>query len=140
MTMIRFNPFRELDSWFNAYNRSLANQGKENPLSADWKPSVDIVESDKSFLIKAELAGVPKDDIQVQIDKNILTISGERKSEITDEKHHRVETFYGSFSRSFSLPENVSEESIKAESKDGILYLTLPKHEPKEKLKKIEIH
>jgi len=137
MNMLRINPFRELDSLFNSYNRALSG---ENKLSADWTPSVDIVEDENSFVIKAELAGIPKEDIKVQIDNNILTLSGERKSEVNDEKHHRIERFYGSFSRSFSLPDNVDENGIKAESKDGILFLTLPKQAPKETLKRIEIH
>ena len=137
MNMLRVNPFRELDSLFNAYNRSLSGESK---LASDWKPSVDILEDEKSFVIKAELAGVPKEDIKVEINDNILTLSGERKSEVKDEKHHRVERFYGSFSRSFSLPDSVDETNIKAESKDGILTLTLPKQEIKEKFKKIEIH
>ena len=138
MSIIRFNPLREFDSLFNAYNRSLANSKVET--ANDWVPSVDILEDDGQFVIKAELAGIPKEDIKVEIDKNVLTLSGERKSEVTDKKHHRVERYYGSFSRSFSLPENIDEASIKAESKDGILVLTLPKQEVKDKLKQIEIH
>ncbi|TQV73728.1 Hsp20/alpha crystallin family protein [Aliikangiella marina] len=138
MNMLRINPFKELDSFFDVQRRALAD--RDASFSKDWSPRVDIVESDESFVIKAELAGIPKEDIKVEVDNKILTLSGERKSEVTDEKHHRVERFYGSFSRSFSLPETIDEANIKAESKDGILTLTLPKQAPQETLKKIEIH
>ncbi|MET1256668.1 Hsp20/alpha crystallin family protein [Aliikangiella maris] len=137
MNMLRINPFRDLESWFNTYNRPLANFDKS---SNEWAPSVDIIENDESFVIKAELAGIPKDDIKVSIDNRVLTLSGERKSEVKDEKHHRIERFYGSFSRSFALPENIDEENIKAENKDGVLSLTIPKALPKQSLKQIEIH
>lgn len=138
MSIIRFNPLREFDSLFNSYGSSLAES--KSKTDNNWVPSVDILEDDNRFVIKAELAGIPKEDIKVEIDKNVLTLSGERKSEITDKKHHRIERYYGSFSRSFSLPESVDDTAIKAESKDGILVLTLPKQEVKEKLKQIEIH
>ncbi|WP_444995997.1 Hsp20/alpha crystallin family protein [Aliikangiella sp. IMCC44359] len=135
MNMLRINPLRDLDAWFNSYHHSAANKEAN-----EWAPSVDIVENEENFVIKAELAGVPKEDIKVEIDSNVLTLSGERKTEVKDEKRHRIERFYGSFSRSFSLPDNIDEESIKAESKDGILSLTLPKKVQKEKLTQIEIH
>ena len=138
MSIIRFNPLREFDSFFNSYNRSLANSKYE--VANAWVPNVDILEKDNQFVIKAELAGIPKEDIKVEIDDNVLTLSGERKSEVTDEKQHRVERYYGKFSRRFSLPDNVNEAEIKAESKDGILVLTLPKQEVKAKLKQVEIH
>lgn len=139
MSLLRINPFNDIDAWFNSYNRSLANRNKDaNP--QEWAPSVDIVENENSFVIHAELAGVPKDAIKVNVDNKMLTLSGERKSEVKDEKHHRVERFYGSFSRSFSLPENVDDENIKAESKDGVLTLTLPKRVIKDKVKQIDIN
>ena len=138
MNLVNFNPFKELDSWLNSYNHAVANGQVD--AGTDWRPRVDIAERDKAFEITAELAGVPKEDIKVSLDNNVLTISGERKSEVEDKKHHRIERFYGSFSRSFSLPENVDESAIKAENKDGILKLTLPKAEVKEKQRQIEIH
>ena len=139
MNLVNFNPFKELDSWLNSYNQSLAADSQKG-LASDWKPRVDISENDEAFVIKAELAGVPKEDINVSLDNGILTISGERKSEVEDKAHHRIERFYGRFSRSFSLPENVDDSAIKAESKDGILKLSLPKSEPQSKLKQIDIH
>ncbi len=138
MNLVNFNPFKELDSWLNSYNHAVANGQAD--AGTDWHPRVDIAEQDNAFEITAELAGVPKEDIKVSLNNNVLTISGERKSEVEDKKHHRVERFYGSFSRSFSLPENVDESAIKAENKDGILKLTLPKSEVKDKQRQIEIH
>ncbi len=139
MNITRWNPFNEMDDFFKFYNRSLAqNPAQEGMLSADWTPSVDITENDKEFLIKAELPEVKKEDISIDINKGVVTLSGERKSEVKDEKEHRIERFYGRFSRSFSLPEIVKEGDIKAESKEGMLYLHLPKTAV-EKPKKIQV-
>jgi HSP20 family protein len=139
MNITRWNPFSEMDDFFKSYNRALArNQSQEGMLSADWSPSVDITESDKEYLIKAELPEVKKEDIDISVNNGVVTLSGERRSETKDEKEHRIERFYGRFSRSFSLPENVKEEDINAENKDGMLYLHLPKSEV-EKPKKIQV-
>ncbi len=139
MNITRWNPFNEMDDFFKFYNRSLAqNPAQEGMLSADWTPSVDITENDSEFLIKAELPEVKKEDISIDINKGVVTLSGERKSEVKDEKEHRIERFYGRFSRSFSLPEIVKEGDIKAESKEGMLYLHLPKTAI-EKPKKIQV-
>ncbi len=139
MNITRWNPFNEMDDFFKFYNRSLAqNPAQEGMLSADWTPSVDITENDSEFLIKAELPEVKKEDISIDINKGVVTLSGERKSEVKDEKEHRIERFYGRFSRSFSLPEIVKEGDIKAESKEGMLYLHLPKTAV-EKPKKIQV-
>jgi len=139
MNITRWNPFGEMDDFFKSYNRALArNQSHEGMLSADWSPSVDITENDKEFLIKAELPEVKKEDIEININNGVVTLSGERRSETKDEKEHRIERFYGSFSRSFSLPDNVNEDEINAENKDGMLYLHLPKSEA-QKPKKIRV-
>lgn len=139
MNITRWNPFNEMDDLFRSYNRALArNQSNEGLLSADWSPSVDITENDNEFLIKAELPEVKKEDIKVDVNNGVVTLSGERKSETRDEKEHRIERFYGSFSRSFTLPESVREDDINAENKDGMLYLHLPKSEA-EKPKKINV-
>ncbi len=126
MTLTRWNPFRELDAILNQYNRAVT----QNPwpsTSPAWAPSVDITENNDAFLIKAELPAVKKDDIKVEINQGVLTLSGERKQESRDEKAHRIERFYGSFSRSFTLPDNVEESAIAAAYQDGVLTLTLPK-------------
>lgn len=139
MNMTRWNPFNEMDDFFKTYNRALSRQpSQEGMLSADWSPSVDITEDDTEFLIKAELPEVKKEDISVDVNQGVVTLSGERKSETRDEKEHRIERFYGRFSRSFTLPENVNEADIKAENKEGMLYLHLPKSVV-EKAKKIQV-
>lgn len=130
MNLIRWNPFEEFDHLFKTRTPSFSKGGA---LVADWAPSVDIVENEKEFLIKAELPEVKKEDIKVNVDNGVLTLSGERSYEKSDEKAHRTERFYGSFSRSFTLPENVNKEDILAENKDGMLYLHLPKAKPASK-------
>lgn len=141
MNMIRWNPFNEMDDFFKTYHRAMAKHpSQEGVLSADWSPSVDITEDDKEFLIKAELPEVKKEDISIDVHQGVVTLSGERKSETRDEKEHRIERFYGRFSRSFTLPENVNEADIKAENRDGMLYLHLPKSAKTEPSKiKIEV-
>lgn len=132
---------RNLDDFFSSFNQSLSKTpSNEGLLSADWIPSVDIIESDEEFKIKAELPEVNKKDVNVSIDKDILTISGERAYEKSDHKEHRIERSFGSFSRSFSLPDNIDDSKIKAESKNGMLYLRIPKTVKKERLKQIDIH
>ena len=140
MNITRWDPFSDMEEIMKQYNRSLAKHpSHEGMLRADWAPAVDITENDKEFLIKAELPEVKKEDINIDVNNGILTLSGERYSETRDEKKHRIERSYGSFSRSFSLPDNVNESGISAESKDGMLYLHLPKTEA-EKPKKIKVH
>lgn len=146
MTVTRWNPFAELEQILDRYNRdarlpSSAGEGKEVISKADWAPVVDISESKNQFTIKAELPGIKKEDIKLSVHEGVLAISGERRSETTeeDEKHHRIERFYGSFSRSFTLPENVDEENIDAEYQDGILTVRLAKVE-KSKPKAIDIN
>ena len=94
-----------------------------------FRPDVDIYEDDKAIYLKAELAGMSVDDIKIDVDKNVLTMEGERKLEKEENKdgYHRVERRYGSFHRSFSLPEHIDAEHIDASYKDGVLTLTLPK-------------
>jgi HSP20 family protein len=116
-------------------------------LSADtgkteWAPSADISETDLEYVIRASLPAVRKEDVNVTVDGGIITIKGERKqqSENKSEKFHRVESFYGSFERSFSLPENVNPDAIRCDSKDGILTVHIPKTEPqKSKPKQISV-
>jgi HSP20 family protein len=115
--------------------------GAENGgLTVEWAPTADISETDKEYLIRAELPAVKKEDVRVTIERGMLTIEGERKhqSEEKSEKLHRIESFYGTFSRSFSLPENVNADAIRCESKDGVLTVHIPKIE-KEKPKQIVV-
>ena len=145
MTLIRWDPFRELEDMSERLNRvfsrpSLRNSGKENLTVADWVPTVDISESDGEYLIKAELPEVKKEDVKVTVENGVLTLQGERRQEKEEKakRFHRVERSYGSFVRSFTLPESVDESSVKAEYKDGVLNLHLPKSE-KVKPKAIDV-
>ncbi|WP_290575368.1 Hsp20/alpha crystallin family protein [Algiphilus sp.] len=127
MELTHWNPFRELDQLFARQNRAPARTFADEA----WLPTVDISETDKAYTITAELAGMDRKDIEVNVDNGVLTIAGERKHEKKDEgeKHHRVERFYGRFERSFNLPENVVQEKVAAECRDGVLRVTLPKTE-----------
>jgi HSP20 family protein len=146
MTLVRWDPFRELEDMSERLNRvftrpaSRTSGGKEQLTVADWVPTVDISETDGEYLIKAELPEVKKEDVKVTVEDGVLTLQGVRHQE-KDEKgkrYHRVERSYGSFVRSFTLPESVDESGVKAEYKDGVLHLHLPKTE-KVKPKAIEV-
>jgi HSP20 family protein len=114
--------------------------GKETMVVADWVPAVDISETDGGYQIKAEIPDVKKEDVKVTLEDGVLTIQGERKQEKEEngKKYHRVERSYGSFVRIFTLPDLVDEGKVKAEFKDGVLNLQLPKSE-KAKPKSIEV-
>jgi HSP20 family protein len=114
--------------------------GKETMIVADWVPAVDVSETDGEYQIKAEIPDVKKEDVKVTLEDGVLTIQGQRKQEKEDKgtKYHRVERAYGSFVRSFTLPDLVDEQKVKAEFKDGVLNLQLPKSE-KAKPKAIEV-
>ncbi len=146
MSLVRWDPFRELEDMSERLNRVFArpamrnNAGKENLTVADWMPVVDISESDGEYLIKAELPEIKKEDVKVTVEDGVLTIQGERRQEKEEKgkRYHRVERSYGSFVRSFTLPESVDEGGVKAEYKDGVLNLHLPKSE-KVKPKAIDV-
>ncbi|MBN2321562.1 MAG: Hsp20/alpha crystallin family protein [Acidobacteria bacterium] len=93
-----------------------------------WTPSVDIMEKDGNLILRAELPGLNEKEIELKLEGNILTLKGERKMENEDEKgtYHRVESYYGSFTRSFRLPETVDCEKINAEYRNGVLKVTIP--------------
>jgi HSP20 family protein len=145
MTLVSWNPVREFDDLFGRYNRlfnglvpATAEAGADE--SVQWRPAANIVENDKEYLIKAELPEVEKKDVEVTVHEGVISIRGQRRYERSheSEKQHRVETFYGSFARSFNLPANVDASRIFAESKDGVLKVHLPKIEV-QKPKPIEI-
>jgi HSP20 family protein len=145
MTLVRWDPFRELEDMSDRLNRMFArpasrNGGKETMTVADWMPTVDISETDTEYLIKAELPEVKKEDVKVTVEDGVLTLHGERRQDKEEKgkRYHRVERSYGSFVRSFSLPESVDEGGVKAEYKDGVLNLHLPKTE-KVKPKAIDV-
>ena len=142
MNIIRWEPFREVEDMFRQYSPFFSRamrrfEGDE----AKWRPLADISETDTEYLIKAELPEVKKEDVKVTFEQGVLTISGERRQESKqkEENEIRVESFYGSFSRSFSLPDNVDAKAIQAESKDGVLRVRIPKTTPTQPEKPIAI-
>jgi HSP20 family protein len=115
--------------------------GQEESMTvAEWAPLVDISEDDKEYLIKAELPGLKKDDVHISVEKGVLTITGERKfeKEEKDRKHHRVERAYGSFVRTFIVPDDAEADRVAAQFKDGVLTIHIPKSE-QAKPKQIEV-
>jgi HSP20 family protein len=117
-----------------------SSNGKETMIVADWAPSVDISETESEYQIKAEIPDVKKEDVKVTLEDGVLTIQGERKHEKEEKgkKYHRIERSYGSFVRTFSLPDVIDDDKVKAEFKDGVLNLHLPKSE-KAKPKAIDV-
>ena len=146
MALTRFNPI--LMDWNTTRDRLNKIFGKDdfwdgegNVTLAEWTPSVDIVEKEKEFCIKADLPGVDAKDVSVTMDNNVLTLAGERRldKEVKKEHYHRVERSHGSFSRTFSVPNSVDADNIRAEFKDGLLTLTLPKKAPSNGIRNVEV-
>jgi HSP20 family protein len=134
MRVIKWEPFRDVDDMFE---RVFADTMRRWPRTSnderrvyDWAPAADVSETDGEYLIKAELPEVRKDDLNITVQEGVLTLAGERKEEKREdnEKLHRIERFRGSFSRRFTLPDDADEQGIKAESKDGVLVIHIPKH------------
>ncbi len=137
------SPLREFDELFDRMF-DLRRWMKTWPVAPEfeWRPATDVIETDKEIVLKAELPGVKKEDVTVELEGNTLTLRGERKEEKEEKgkKMHRVERFYGSFMRSFTLPENVDARAIAAEMKDGVLEVHLPKiAAPERKATKVEV-
>ncbi len=152
MTLMRYEPSRLLDTFSDFWNlRSDIDRifdeffGGRLERKAEWsfQPAVDIHEEKDRYVVKAELPGMKQDDIKVTITDNLLTLSGERKYEHKedDKGYHRVECSYGKFYRSFRLPGDVDSNKIKAEYRDGILEISIPKSErAKPKEIKVKVH
>ncbi len=147
MSLIRWDPFAEVNTLIrlmptgSAGFPRLALEGT-GARKMEWSPSADISETAKEYVIRVDLPAVKKEDVKVTLDQGVLTIFGERKQQTDDksEKFHRVESFYGTFERSFSLPENVNADSVSCDSKDGILTVHIPKLEaPQQKPKNITV-
>lgn len=144
--LVSWNPLREFTNLENRLERlfglpSLSRNGEREAMTvSQWSPLVDISEDTNEYLVKAELPEMKKEEVKVSVENGELTISGERKIEKEDKgkKYHRIERSYGSFMRSFTLPETVSGEKVSAEFKDGILTVHLPKDE-KAKPKTIDV-
>jgi HSP20 family protein len=133
-TIARFEPFRGVstlqDQINRLFNETFDRSSEEGNLTT-WAPAVDIFETEHELVVKADLPDVKPEDLDIRVENNILTIRGERKFEkkVTEDKYLRVERAYGSFSRSFSLANTVNTEAIKADYKDGVLTLLIPKRE-----------
>jgi len=133
MNITRWEPFGNLDELFgrlgptglSRWPRGFETDGR----AVEWAPTADITETEKEYLVKAELPGVMREDVKVTLENGVLSIQGERRQEKEEkgEKQHRIERIYGTFFRSFSLPENAAGGDIRAESKDGVLLIHIPK-------------
>lgn len=135
MNLVKWDPFREMEDISTRLNRIFARKSFPHLTArgllkaADWTPSVDISETDTAYLIKAEIPGVRKEDTKVRIQNGMLTIQGQRNQEKEEKgaKFHRIERTFGSFLRSFRLPDDAADSGVTAEFKDGMLNVTLPK-------------
>jgi HSP20 family protein len=142
MAITRWRPFRDVVSVQDEMNRLFEDIVGHRPArvhwtNGDWNPSVDVTEDKESVVVKAEMPGMKKDDVKISVQDNVLTLKGEKKQEKEEKEsdYHRIERSYGSFCRSFELPTAVRTDKIKANYKDGVLSITLPKTEevkPKE--------
>jgi HSP20 family protein len=135
MAIVKYNPFRDLRTMQDQMNRLLdlawTREAGEELREGVWQPPVDIYEDKDAVTIKAELPEIDQKDIDIRIEDNTLTLRGERKhsEEIKQENYHRIERYYGSFQRSFTLPQTIDQEKVKASCDKGVLTITLPKRE-----------
>jgi HSP20 family protein len=147
--LTRWDPFKEVEDLQNRltnlstlFGRAPIRRqnGDESITVAEWAPLVDITEDDKEYIIKAELPEIKREEVKVAVENGVLTITGERKfeKEEKNKKYHRVERAYGSFVRTFLVPDDAEAEKVNAEFKDGVLKVHLPKSE-KAKPKQIEV-
>lgn len=144
-SITRFDPFRNLSSLQEQVNRlfesGMQSRGDNSALTS-WAPAVDIYETENELVLKADLPAINDKDLDIRVENNMLTIRGERKfeSEVKEDNYLRIERTYGSFSRSFGLPSTVNTEAIKAEYKNGVLTVEMPKRaESKPKQVKINV-
>ena len=121
-------PFEGLTRWCDDLDNWFDNSFFTEPLEGLWEPAVDIEEKDGKYLVKADLPGLKKKDIHIELHDGYLTLKAERKSENEGKKenYHRTERTYGTFQRSFKVPEGITEKDIKAKYHDGVLELTVP--------------
>lgn len=145
MSITRYDPFRDLRTLQDEVNRLFSSNftrsfGDEGFARGAWAPSVDIYENKDQIVLEAELPGMNREDFEVTVENNVLTLRGERRFEKKEESdnYHRVERSYGNFTRSFTLPQTVSSENATAEYKNGVLRVVLAKRE-EVKARRIEI-
>ena len=148
MALIRWEPVRELGTIQSEMNR-LFNTFFDNPsvevshgngAQRRWLPPMDLVEAEGEFILRADLPGLSEEDVNIEVEDNVLSISGERKSrhEQSEEGYHRVERSFGSFRRSLTLPEGVDTDAVKATFDRGVLEIRIPKPEER-KPRKVSI-
>ena len=146
MAITRWDPFRDLSILQERMNRVFEDaavrgwKNDEPSATTSWSPAVDIYETDSEIMVQAELPGVDRKDIALQLENNVLTLKGDRRfeKETNQENYHRIERSYGGFSRAFTIPTIVDEDKIRADYKDGILKIALPKKD-QVKAKQIKI-
>ena len=145
MLVKRYEPFNDIRKSFDLVNAIMNTIGEQTATQeqnvVDFRPKVNTRETEDAYHIEVELPGVKKKDVDISVDGNILTISGERnvRDEVKDEDYHKVESRYGLFSRSFTLPEKVDISNIEAEFVNGVLEIAIPKLKVDTSSKKIEI-
>jgi HSP20 family protein len=135
VTIVRWEPFRELSSLQTEMNR-LFNAAFEGPGGGNggarrWTPAMDLLETEDEFVLRADLPGLSESDVNIELEDNVLTVSGERKAEHEErgEGFHRIERSYGAFRRSLTLPEGVDPEGVSASFDKGVLEVHIPKPE-----------
>lgn len=147
MTTRGWHPFRELEDVSDRLNRIFSQQPgarhdqpstRETMVAAEWTPLIDVCENDRGYLLKVEIPGVPREAVKVTVQEGVLTVTGYRAQDREGVKYHRVERPYGTFARSFTLPDYVDESQVTAEFKNGVLQILLPKTE-KVKPKSVEV-
>ena len=145
MALIRWEPAREISSLQQEMNRLFstffdAPAGPANGAPRRWVPAMDLVETEDHFVLRADLPGLAEGDVSIEVEDNVLTVSGERKAEheTTKEGYHRVERAFGSFSRSLTLPDGVDADAVTASFDRGVLEIRIPKPEQR-KPRKISI-
>ena len=144
MIVRQYTPFNDIRKSFDLVNtiiNTIGEQATSEQEVVDFRPKVNTRETDDNYHIEVELPGVKKENVDIKVDGNVLTISGERnvREEVKDEDYHKVESRYGLFSRSFTLPERVDTSNIEAEFINGILEISIPKLKIDTSSKKIEI-
>ena len=145
MAIAKYNPFAELEDFPAGFRlfQDAVNRLIAEPTGRPWTPSVDILETEHALVLRADVPGIEMKDIEILLENGTLTLKGERKFEQVDQQksgYHRIERSYGSFARYFTLPDTVDTENVKADYRNGVLSVTLPKKEvAKPRAVKIEV-
>ena len=129
MSIVRFDPFRDITSFRDDINRMFARTLGDVATTQTWSPAVDVFETKDAVVLKAELPGLTAEQVDVEVDDNVLTVSGERTltDTVEDGHYYRLERNYGRFSRSLTLPQGIKADEVTATFKDGVLEVTVPK-------------